>query len=201
MPSTKDTFSLIKEAYQGRGVSVRAVSVSASEALHASKRAIFALHRNDRTQAETLLADAATHFSTAEALMKKEPSLSGVGAYRAGLEEYAEALLFFEYQREGKIVGDVDARVLEPDIFIGGLSDATGEIVRDAVRRATQGDHVAVRRAKDAVETAVAYLMELDLTGNLRQKFDQAKRNLQTLEHMLYETSLRITHQMDLSAE
>ena len=43
----------------------------------------------------------------------------------------------------------------------------------------------------ELVEMVVAFLLVLDLTGPLRNKFDQDKRNLRNLEQMLYEISLR----------
>jgi hypothetical protein len=37
----------------------------------------------------------------------------------------------------------------------------------------------------------VENLLRLDLTGYLRQKFDQAKKNLRQLEQILYDLRLR----------
>jgi hypothetical protein len=63
--------------------------------------------------------------------------------------------------------------------------------VRDAVRRSSSTETEIVTSALAAVEEAVEFLLSLDLTGELRTKFDQAKKNLRSLEQMAYEARMR----------
>lgn len=161
-----------------------------NEALNRSKRAIFALHRGDAAAAAALLKEARGLFEKVERSFTKHPELDSQGAYLAALEEYAEASLFLQYVAEGKFA-KLEARAMSPSVFLGGLSDVTGEIVRYALRHATAGDFAEVKRANETVETLVAYLLELDLTGYLRQKFDQAKKNLHAIEQISYDASLK----------
>ncbi|MFH1404604.1 MAG: hypothetical protein ABIH21_00710 [Patescibacteria group bacterium] len=159
-------------------------------ALSFSKRAIFALHRNDLTGAKKMLDEAKVLFGKCEKHFVRHPELGYEGAYKAALEEYAEAQIFEGFLKTGKF-GLIDKAAMKGDIYIGGLSDATGEVVRYAVRRATERDEDSVKKAHEAVEIAVEVMLNLDLTGYLRQKFDQAKKNLRALEQMLYDLSLR----------
>ncbi len=184
-------FSSIRKRFRAREDARRECSRHAAEALHHAKRVIFALHRDDQKTAGERLRESEEAFHKCEALMKKFPDLSHEGSYRAALEEYAEALLYREFLTEGQLTGRIHDRALAPDIFLGGLSDVSGEIVRYAVRRATGGAREEVVKAKEVVDLIVTLLLDLDLTGHLRQKADQAKRNLHTLEQMLYELSLR----------
>lgn len=168
----------------------REVIARSNEALSKSKRAIFALHRDDETAALTLLKEAADHFGQAERVMKRAESLRFEGAYRAALEEYAEALLFAQYLKTGKMAA-IDVRAMDPLVYLAGLSDATGEIVRYTVRQVTQGHTDRVLHARDTVEMIIEFMLDLDATGYLRTKFDQAKGNLKRLEDIMYDLSLR----------
>ncbi|MBM5789849.1 hypothetical protein FJZ23_02050 [Candidatus Parcubacteria bacterium] len=168
----------------------REVIALSNEALSKSKRAIFAYQREDAKAARTLLKEAAALFAKAEKGMGRDGSLRYEGAYRAALEEYAEALLFGQYLKNGKM-GAIDARAMDPQVYLAGLCDATGEIVRHIVRQVTLGNTKPVRAARDTAEGVVEFMLELDATGNLRAKFDQAKGNLKRLEEILYDLSLR----------
>jgi predicted translin family RNA/ssDNA-binding protein len=183
-------FSAIGKAYRDREAAFRRVSGLANDALRLSKRAIFAMHRDDLKDAKRLLAEASAQFKAAEGVIRTFHGLEEEGVYHAALEEYAEAMLFLQYLEQGKF-GKLETRAMAPSVYLGGLSDATGELVRHAVRRATEGDRGEVERAYEASASVVAFLLDLDLTGNLRTKFDQAKKNLRTLEQMRYELSLQ----------
>lgn len=181
--------STVKKRYVAVSQARRRMFHASNDATAIAKRAIFALHREDLAEASRLLKEASKLLSTAAAEAKKYPELRGQGPYHAGLEEYAEALLFENYLSKGDWK-KAEALKLDPDIYLGALSDATGELVRYAVRQATKGNIKAVEKARAVVEATVGFILELDLTGDLRQKGDQAKRNLRTLEEMMYQVSL-----------
>lgn len=180
----------IAEDYAGREQARRQIINQANTALSTAKRAIFALHREDQSTAEKLLAEVKGILVSCEKSFADWPELQYEGAYLAALEEYAEALLFLGYVRD-KAIGEIDERCMRPHTYLAGLSDTTGEIVRFAIRQATAGKYESVEQAVKTVEEVIAYLYELDLTGYLRTKFDQAKKNLRHLEQMRYEINLR----------
>ena len=180
----------LQNAYVQHETARRRVNTLSSEALNVSKRAIFSLHRADQKTAQAQLKEAEERLRAAEGIMKKNPSLQYEGVYLSALEEHAEAHLFLSYLKRGNRV-QPPARCQRADVLIGGLSDYTGELVRYAVKQATAHDHKAVARAHAEVEAVVGMLLQLDLTGNLRQKFDQAKRNLRQMEQIAYELSIR----------
>lgn len=184
-------FSKIKRQYHAHNDLRRAVIAASNEALSKSKRAIFALHRDDHKAASTLLSEAVKQFSVAEKTFKKFPELKEQGAYRAALEEYAEALLFKAYLESGVIADDLDARVMEPSIYLAGLSDMTGECVRYAVRQVTKGNTAVVEEVYLVVSMVIEFFLDMDLTGYLRTKFDQSKKNLNRLENMTYDLAIR----------
>lgn len=183
-------FRRIGKSYGAWQADRRVVRTVSDEALNKSKRAIFALHRGSAGEAEALLADAEKLFRKLEKPFKSVPTLVHEGAYKAALEEFAEARLFAQFHETGAF-GEIDVRGLDASIYLGGLCDATGEVVRYAVRQATAGKFEDVARAYVLVEMTVEFLLELDLTGYLRNKFDQAKRNQRSLEQIMYELSLK----------
>ncbi|MBI4435363.1 hypothetical protein HY630_01715 [Candidatus Uhrbacteria bacterium] len=166
------------------------MAARSNDALSKSKRAIFALHRDDLTEAGGLLAQAEAQFKVIEKTFRTIPELKEEGSYRAALEEYAEAMLFAGYLRTGRIVV-LDARANQPAIYLAGLSDATGELVRYATRQVTLGHPEVVREVQEVVSMVIEFMLDLDLTGYLRTKFDQAKKNLSRLEQMTYDLAIR----------
>ncbi len=183
-------FLRIKKQYQSREADRRKCMQTANEALSKSKRAIFALHRADLKSAVHLLHEADVLFVQCEKLFSANASLKEEGSFRAALEEYAEAQLFLLYvQRES--LDHIAPRAMEPSVYLGGLSDCTGEIVRYAMKHVTEGNTPEASRARETVAMIIDFMLDLDLTGYLRTKFDQAKKNLRTLEEMMYELALR----------
>ena len=183
-------FQQIQKSYQTHTKARRDVMVHSNDALSKSKRAIFALHRNDFTQAREYLDQAQALFKSCEASFRSFPELREEGAYRAGLEEYAEACLFESYLQKGSI-GKIDPRAMASSIYLAGLCDATGEMVRYAVRQVTLGHPEGVVQIHETVSMIIEFLLDLDLTGYVRTKFDQAKKNLSRLEEMSYDLAIR----------
>ncbi len=180
----------LSREYHTQAQARRQVIARSNEALSLSKRAIFALHRNDPKAARTMLEQAAALFLASERFAKNDTRLLQEGAHRAALEEYAEALLFERYLDKGSI-GSIDNRAMQADCYFAGLSDATGEIVRHALRHITLGHTQVLKPARETVEMIIEFFLSLDLTGYLRTKFDQAKKNLSRLEDLEYDLSIR----------
>jgi translin len=186
----QETFERIKEQYSQSEKHRQTIIKNGNAALRSAKQAIFALHRNNPDEAKKHLQAAEETFANSEEIIDDFPKLNYQGAHRAALEEYVEAKLFLNYVEAGEF-GSVPERAERPDAYLAGLSDFTGELVRLATRRATDGEYEVVDRATEAVSDVVQFLLELDLRGHVRKKADQAKRNLRKLEDMRYEIGLR----------
>ena len=107
----------------------REVIKISGDALAASKRAIFALHRDDQKKADDLLAEAGKLLESVRESAKTNDDLVGEGSYRAALEEYFEAKLYRQWLENGKI-GQLEGEPDDYKIYIGAVSDLTGEIQR-----------------------------------------------------------------------
>lgn len=168
----------------------RALQALSSEILSGSKRAIFALHREDGDAAAKELVIAREKLAAGWKLVKQESRIAQEGMWRAAQEEFAEADLFAQYLEKGS-VGKVSEVADDPDVFIGALSDLSGELSRRAVLLASKRDAKAVERIFSDVTEIVSFLLQMDLTGSLRTKVDQAKQNLRKLEEIRYDLAIR----------
>ncbi len=183
-------FSRLKKEYDTYEAARRELIGVSNNALSKAKQAIFALHRDDEKEAARLLREVEFTFSELEKRFKKIEGLRWEGAYRAALEEYVEAKLFFEFMHAGKVV-EIKTVPLDADSYFAGLSDLTGELTRKCVQRATEGRTKEVEKLVEAVRAIVGELIKFDLTGYLRTKYDQAKQNLRRIEDVLYEVKMR----------
>jgi predicted translin family RNA/ssDNA-binding protein len=163
----------------------RELQALCANVLAASKRSIFATQRSDAKAAAKELADALKDLVVCKKFVAKEPLLTGEGMLRAAFEEYAEAYMYNEAMTGGR-VGRVPELPADPEIYLGALSDLTGEMTRSCVLAATDRKKDEVKRLSASVREAVEFMLTLNMTGNLRQKFDQAKQNLRKIEEISF---------------
>ncbi len=162
---------------------------TSSEALQLSKRAIFDLHRDDKKQAKKNLTVAQEKLASLKTSFAKNPKLEFEGSYRAAVEEFVEATMFLRHIEKKAFTAIKGMNVFYEE-YLGGLADMTGEIVRHTVKMVSSG-RTDVRESVKAVEEVVAQMLEMNLTSKLRQKFDDAKRNLKRMEEILYDLEIR----------
>lgn len=155
-----------------------------------SKMAISALQRGDSKAAKEHLKVAETVKAKLDKVCAQDPTLR-YGAYSASLEEYAEAKTFLSFLEKGKLVTAKELGI-EAEEYLLGLCDLTGELVRYTVLRATAKDAKAVKAAREIVDAIHTELLQFDLrNGELRKKYDSVKYNLQKIENVLYELTLK----------
>jgi len=188
-------FARLKKEYDTYEAARRELIGVSNTALSKAKQAIFALHRDDEKDAARLLAEVERTFKGLEPQFKKHDGLRWEGAYRAALEEYVEAKLFYEFLRNKGLSPEyakgLALKGIDADTYLAGLSDLTGELTRKCVQRATQGRMQDVEKLVEAVQAIVGELIKFDLTGYLRTKYDQAKQNLRRVEEVLYDIKMR----------
>ena len=162
----------------------------AGDAQHLAKKAIFALQRDDVKTADEVLAQAKNLLVEMNKKHEDEKDLFAEGSYRASLEEFTEAALFRQFF-SGKTIGKIKGLEIDSDTFVGGLCDVPGELLRYAIKSATERKFEMVKKCHEAAEEIIGELVDMDLTGYSRQKFDQAKQALHKLEQVVYEVSLK----------
>ena len=186
--SSKKFLDGLKKAHVGYDAARQETIAYANAALHASKRATFAVQRGDAKGAGAMLKAADLELAKIRAMAKENPRLSYEGSYRAALEEYAEAR-FVAMLAAGEGVSAIDG--LDEETQIGGLCDAAGELVRMMIAAATEGRDKDAATLKARVDEIVGALTEMDFGGYLRTKYDQARSHLRKAEEIMYDLSLR----------
>ncbi len=185
----KKYFREIREELLSYAEKRRDLIKSAGDAQHLAKKCIFALQRDDAKEARELLRKS---LDLLQGLVKKYKSEAGIfdeGSFKAALEEYIEARLFRDFV-EGKSLDMIDELPVDPDAYVSGLCDVPGEIVRYALKSATERKFDIVKHCYEVAEAIINELIDMDLTGYHRQKFDQAKQALNRLQQIVYEVSL-----------
>lgn len=186
----KKYLSAVREDLLGYAIKRRDVIKIAGDAQQMSKKAIFAMQRDDNNAAVELLKSAEGLLLGLGKKYKDEKDLFTEGSYRAALEEFTEAMLFHQYLG-GDTIGKFKGLAIDSDTLVGGLCDLPGELYRYAIKSATARKFDEVKKCFSAAEEIITELVDMDLTGYNRQKFDQAKGALQKLEQVMYEVSMK----------
>ena len=186
----KTFFSKLKRDFEFYEKHRRIIIRNSNDALQKSKQAIFSLHRDDYKEADRLLKTVEKIFKNLENIFKKKEFLRYEGAYKASIEEYVEAKLFYKYLKTGK-VSEIKEVKVGFNGYLGGLSDLTGELSRKATFFATKGNFKEVEKIKNAIDDIMKELIKLNLTGYLRTKYDQAKNSMKRMESVMYDIKIR----------
>ena len=179
----------LKQDYDKSEKERRQIISRSNIVLHDSKRVIFSLHRNNSSQAEKSLQEIEKILQDLEKEFSYD-RLQKEGAYKAGVEEYVEAKMFYLVLNNKK-VDEISNLKINFDGYLGGICDLTGEMVRRATNLAAEGKIKEVDEIKNAISDILAELVEFDITGYLRTKYDQAKNNLRKIEQINYEIKIR----------
>lgn len=180
----------LRDDVHGYALLRRVCIQKSDETLHHAKRAIFSLHRHHRDEAEAKLRQVEELLHELGRQGEKEPRILYEGSYRAALEEYVEAQLFFQFVDQGKLQ-PITTIVIDTESFLAGLSDVPGELYRYAIGAATRGEGHVVASCHRVANDIVGELIEFDLTSYLRTKFDQAKQATHRIEEVMYDLAIR----------
>ena len=178
----------LKESHDAYTAMRRDVISIASEMQTLSKRAIFAFQRGEGKEGAGLIARAEELYAKVLKMAETNPRITNEGAFRAALEEHAEAVFFRQVLENGE-VSFIEG--LDAETQIGGLSDTIGEVVRRMTVLVTEGDFDGARALKKSVEPIMEGLNRMDYRGGLRAKYDQAVRHYRKTEDILYDISFK----------
>jgi len=179
----------LKKEFDSHSGETRQIISLANVVLHDAKKAIFSLHRDDIKGAGATLKEVEEILNNLENKFSY-PRLQEEGSYRAAVEEYVEAKLFFLVMA-GEKVDKIKEVKLDYGSYLGGLSDLIGELVRLAIKMATEKKYNEVKKIHKIADDIMAELVEFDMRSYLRTKYDQAKGHLRKIEQINYEINLR----------
>jgi translin len=156
------------------------------DVLKLSKQIIYAVHRGD--SATKLVKQIEAEKKQLEKIAKHNNKLAYEGSYKVAIQEYVEAILYYNFVKTGKLV---DLKVL-PEHFVLGLADLPGELVRKAVFLAGKGKIKEVFKIKEEVDMIYGELLKFDFRNNdVRRKVDAVKYDLRKLEDLVLDLKLK----------
>jgi predicted translin family RNA/ssDNA-binding protein len=180
----------LKRDYQANESERRQIISASNGILFEAKKTIFSLQRQDFKTAEIKIAEMEKALASLEKRFGSE-RLKKEGAYKAAAEEYLEGKTFYLIIKKKDIIA-TPGLSLDYESYLGGVCDLIGEMVRYATNQAAKGKFAEVAKIKKAAEDIMAQLIDFDMTGYLRTKYDQARGHLRKLEQMAYEIKMRI---------
>ena len=154
--------------------------------LKLSKQAVYDIHRDELNYAKKKIDEAKIGIDLIKKTLTKAKGLD-VGAFNAAQEEWAEAKCYYNFVKDGKVPSKKVLGV-KTDIYLGGLSDLTGELGRRAVILATNGKTADVKKIRDVIDEIFGQFLKFDFrNGDLRKKSDSIKWNLKKVEEVYYD--------------
>jgi len=166
------------------------VIAQSREIVRLSKKIIYAVHRKDLSKAKKDVVDIKKRID----LIKKAGSGSELeysGSIKIAIQEYVEAVTYYEYVKTGKISSYKDLKI-SPEHYLLGLCDLSGELVRNAVNGVVEGDTDNALKIKEFVNELYWELSQFDFrNGELRRKYDSIKYGLEKLENLALQLKLR----------
>ncbi len=159
------------------------------DVLKLSKQLIYAVHRDELDSATELLQEIEEQRKELNVIAIKQPKLVFEGSYKVAIQEYAEAVLYYNFVKTGELVA---IEGISHEHFILGLADLPGELVRKAVFLAGKGEVEKVSKIRDAVDMIYGKLLTFDFRDNeIRRKVDAVKYDLRKLEDLVLDLKLK----------
>jgi predicted translin family RNA/ssDNA-binding protein len=184
-------FADIKKAFKAFDEKREAVIKESRDILKLSKQAIYSVHRGDISKAEEQLKAAEKIRAELDKQIDCDHALK-TGGFANALEEYVEAKVFLSFMQDGTI-DTMSSLAVCAEAYLGGLADLTGELCRQAVLLATKNDAEKVSQIHAAIEEIYGQFVQFDFrNGELRRKYDSIKYNLQKVERVLYDLTMRV---------
>jgi len=160
------------------------------ELIKESKKVIYCIHRNEIIQAKNSIKKVEQDLLS----LKKNYALNkleSASLYRGALQEYVEAKTFLDFILKGSISTSSKLKINFHD-YLCGLADLTGELGRHAVICATNNDFNKVKEIKEFVDYLYGQFLQFNFSnGELRKKYDSIKWNLNKIEGILYDYSIK----------
>jgi len=178
----------LKKSFDKKEGERRQIIALANIVLHDSKRVIFSLHRGTINLALTKIKEIEKILTKLEKQFGKQ-RLFLEGSYKEAVEEYVEAKTFY-MAISGEKIGEIKDFSFDFESYLGGFCDLTGELVRLATNKASKKEFSEVEKIKKIIDDIMAELIQFDMTGYLRTKYDQAKNNLRKIERINYEIKI-----------
>ncbi len=152
------------------------------EVIQLSSRTIRAIHRDEMTNAQTLLAEAKGRVERAKSVLKEHPDLLHAGYVHDSQKEYVEAETMLAIVT-GQPVPPPEVMGVEPAAYLNGLAEAASESRRHVLDRLRLDDVAQAERVLKRMDDIYYELVTFDfpdaITGGLRRTTDALRAVLE----------------------
>ena len=186
----KNEFTKIREEMRKLDLKREEVIQLSREIITVSKQVIYAAQRNDMKSAHSAIKEIKNNVKK----LKKLDILTNTNINSVAIQEYVEAISFYEFVKNKSIPTRVSLGVSAED-YLSGLCDLTGELVRKAIYEVIHKNFDEAEHIKELVHDIYGEFLKLHLrNGELRKKSDSIKWNLKKLEEVMYDVSMKVRH-------
>ncbi|XP_044466409.1 translin-associated protein X isoform X2 [Mangifera indica] len=215
--SMKDSFVQYADYLNNRNDKRERVVKASRDITSNSKKVIFQVHRISRCNKEEVLKKAEEDLAavTDQYMSRLVKELQGTDfwklrhAYSPGVQEYVEAAIFCKFCRTGALLNieEINASLLqlsEPAIepfqinvldYILGLSDVTGELMRLAIGRISDGElefaQQICRFTRDIYRELTLLVPLMDDGSDMKTKMDTMLQSVVKIENACFSVHLR----------
>ncbi len=181
-------FSRLRKEFQDYDAERELLIKKSRDVLKLSKQVIYAVHRDELTAAAGLVKQMERERQALEKIAAHSSKMVYEGSYKIALQEYVEAVLYYEFVKTGKLP---DLKVLA-EYYILGLCDLPGELGRRAVFLAGKGKVDEVKKIRDEIDLIYGELLQFDFRENeIRRKVDAVKYDLRKMEDLVLDLMLK----------
>lgn len=165
----------------------------ANEVVALSKRTIYAHQRLDGRGAAASLASMKGKHREMMVAIRRRPDMLGNNAVRTAGQELVEAASYLSIEAKGTLPTAKSLGVDALTYFLG-IGDLSGELVRSAVLACLKGDLARVKEIRQALGVIYGELLAVDAReADLRRKIDKAGYDLEKVENLILDLSLKGT--------
>ncbi|MFC1768816.1 hypothetical protein ACFLZX_03560 [Nanoarchaeota archaeon] len=161
------------------------------EVVRLSKQLIYAIHRDDTKQSEKFYNEINKKFADMKKLPNKNPLLSSQGSLKVAIQEYVEAIGYYEFRKTKKLPKYSD-EYINVEYYLSGLCDLVGELTRKATYSSINQEFDKVLDIRVAVEKIYEHLLHFDFrNSDLRRSFDGLKYEIKKVNDLVLELQLK----------
>jgi len=182
-------FSKIKEEIENYDHKREEVVKDSNKIVKLSKNVIYSVHRNNLDSAQKVLDEMKSILERLNKEISNNSKLN-VGAYKVAVQEYVEALCYLEYNKGNKLPTheEIGLEGVDVEYYLLGLCDLAGELSRNALNSAIDGDLDSVNKVRSFMNSLYEELMLIDFrNGELRKKVDGIRYEVQKLNNLVFD--------------
>ncbi len=181
----KKYFGKIQKIYDEQDKEREEIIRKSRDIIKLSKHIIYSVHRNEISEASKNIALINKDVSILKKLCTKCQNID-TSMYKMALQEYVEAVCFYEFVVKGKI-SNGDQLNIDWECYLLGVCDLVGEVMRRAVNSGIKHEYEKVLQIKMFVDDLYDELMKFYFRNSeLRKKVDGIKWELKKIDDMMF---------------